>query len=70
MKYCEFCEILDRRSHHYYDQPLLETLNFYVKPALGSLCPGHIVIISKECVGSIAQIYKDTGDELEDVLTQ
>lgn len=69
MTYCEFCEVISRKSNNYYDDPLMETQSYYVKPALGSLCSGHIIIISKKCVGSIAQTYQKNGEELDKILT-
>ena len=65
---CRFCNIINeiRLGHKplsLYDTVLLETTNFFVIPALGSLVPGYIMIISRRHIHSMA--YLETNEMLE-----
>jgi len=74
---CRFCDILNnsflksntRDCVPIYNTVLLETPNFLVLPALGSIIPGYLMIITRSHINSMAYLSKDHMDELIDLLS-
>lgn len=69
---CKFCKILaykNKKEDYYFNQILLETANFFVIPALGAIVPGYVLIITKKCLNSMAEIPKVQRTELKGLLS-
>lgn len=65
MKACEFCK-LDRNQ--IYNTIIEETDNFYVKPSLGSIVEGYLLVISKKHIYSIQELNEDEKKEYFDII--
>ena len=65
---CRFCDIVMNYNNgniqHIYNNPLFESENFLVLPALGSLVPGYIMIITKHHIPSMAYLNLKELNEL------
>jgi ubiquinone/menaquinone biosynthesis C-methylase UbiE/diadenosine tetraphosphate (Ap4A) HIT family hydrolase len=73
---CEFCERLladpqARKSRPWYDfNVILETENFVAVPALGSIVPGYLLIVSKRHIPSMAHLPERELPDLDMFLAQ
>lgn len=68
---CLFCRIVKRQAPvtgHPENVILLESDNFYVKPALGHFVEGYCLVVSKEHVRTMAELEVEEFAELEKVL--
>lgn len=71
MESCRFCDLITnhvladkQKLTPIYDTIIYETSNFFVTPALGSLVPGYIMIISRKHIPSMAYVSENEMDEL------
>lgn len=73
---CEFCERLIANSRAHPSRPwydfnvLLETDSFVAVPALGSIVPGYLLVVSKKHVPSMAHLSEDELSNLNEFLEQ
>ena len=74
MDSCRFCTIINNSKLErpdgfpIYDTILHETANFIVTPALGSIVPGYIMIISRHHICAMAFASQDAMDELSELV--
>lgn len=70
MNCCRFCNIVKKNDVSLiYDTVLYKTDNFLVIPALGSLVPGYVMIISCKHIHSMAYLSNIELDELTSLIT-
>ena len=62
---CPFCQIDNTKI---YNQTIEETKNFLIKPTLGSLVPGYILVIPKKHVSSILNLDLELKKEYKSIL--
>ena len=73
MNSCRFCNIVnvrvkDNEPFPIYNTILYETSDFLVLPALGSLVPGYMMIISRKHIYSMAYLTEEEMRELRDLV--
>jgi len=59
--FCNYCCLAEDENL------LLETENFYVVPTIGGFVEGYLLLISKEHLGSLAEIKKSQIEEFENL---
>lgn len=65
MKMCEFCE-LDKNNIA--NTIIEETKNFYIKPSLGALVEGYLLIISKKHINSMLDLNEEEKMEYLNII--
>ena len=64
---CPFCQIDNTKI---YNQTIEETKNFIIKPTLGSIVPGYILVIPKKHVSSILNLDLELKKEYKSILNK
>ena len=67
MDNCPFCKF---DNSLFYNQTIDETKNFLVKPVLGSLVDGYVMIVSKEHVNSMIELDNNIIKEYDELMNK
>ena len=66
MEECDFCK-LDKSK--IYNTIIEETKNFYIKPSIGAIVEGYLLIISKRHVNCMQQLNENEKKECLEIIT-